>query len=226
MLLLALALSLNADAATQEVRDQVTHRVFPEIPTELDSLNSFRQRCEARVHVDQSGLPYKLDVRDCSPAYADAAEAALWEWRFKPMIVDGDAYRYHYDVGVTFVREGGQSSAQIGGEVLFISPHAMRGDLPLFTARDVKWRRRPADVSFPAALRAEMLSVADRAGPVQTVCRAYTRYDGDGRVAEVEVQGCHPDTAANIERSVARSRLRDAPAGGAWVYSEYRFVIR
>jgi hypothetical protein len=25
---------------------------------------------------------------------------------------------------------------------------------------------------------------------------------------------------------VARSRLRDAPAGGAWVYSEYRFVIR
>jgi TonB family protein len=63
------------------------------------------QTCESRVHTDTSGIPTEVTVSGCAAAFHESVVAAMKQWRFAPIRVDGVAAPGHFVIPVTFNAE-------------------------------------------------------------------------------------------------------------------------
>lgn len=81
---------------------QVRTRVLPEIPAAMQQLGIAEANCVVRLQVDPSGTPESVTLKAC-PAYLQAAARdAAMQWRFYPLIEDGQAMTAAFDLRMVF----------------------------------------------------------------------------------------------------------------------------
>lgn len=80
----------------------VRRRVDPAYPEAAKALGLGEQRCLATVYIDESGVPYDVDIENCPAAFHSAARQALLEWRWYPPKSGKVRVRTKTAVGITY----------------------------------------------------------------------------------------------------------------------------
>ena len=89
-------------------RRQVFHHseltLVKQVAPEYPAGRVTRERCLVKVTIDPGGVPteVKVEVASCGPVFAEAAEAAVRQWRWEPPHDDGTCIYAATTVGVTF----------------------------------------------------------------------------------------------------------------------------
>ena len=58
-------------------------------PEAANELNLGEVTCRVRVYIDESGVPYNIEIEACPMVFHESAKEALYKWRWYPAKVEG-----------------------------------------------------------------------------------------------------------------------------------------